>query len=131
MSVELNHTIVHSRDREAGAAFLAGILGLEVGEPAGHFLPVVTGNGVALDYATVDPEKIVAQHYAFLVPEDEFPAMFERIKAAGVAFYADPAGRRPGEFNRNDGGYGVYFLDPSGHYMELITRPYGSGGPEA
>ncbi|MFE0045015.1 VOC family protein [Streptomyces albireticuli] len=131
MSVELNHTIVHSRDREAAAAFLAGILGLEVGEPAGPFLPVVTGNGVALDYATVAPESITPQHYAFLVPEAEFPAMFERIKAAGAEFYADPAGRKPGEINRNDGGYGVYFLDPSGHYMELLTRPYGSGGTEA
>ncbi|ARZ70033.1 VOC family protein [Streptomyces sp. HU2014] len=131
MSVELNHTIVHSRDREAAAAFLAGILGLEVGEPAGPFLPVVTGNGVALDYATVDPGSITPQHYAFLVPEAEFPAMFDRIKATGTAFFADPAGRRPGEINRNDGGYGVYFLDPSGHYMELLTRPYGSGGSEA
>ncbi|MBT2384274.1 VOC family protein [Streptomyces sp. ISL-11] len=134
MSIELNHTIVHSRDRETSAHFLAGILGLEVGEPGGPFLPVVTGNNVTLDFATVDADTIAPQHYAFLVPESDFPAMFERIKAAGVAYFADPAGKRPAEINRNDGGYGVYFLDPSGHYLELLTRPYGSGdamGPAA
>jgi len=32
-----------------------------------------------------------------------------------------------GEINHNDGGRGVYFQDPSGHYLEIITRPYGSG----
>jgi hypothetical protein len=25
------------------------------------------------------------------------------------------------------GGRGVYFEDPSGHMLEIITRPYGSG----
>ena len=27
-----------------------------------------------------------------------------------------------------DGGRGVYFEDPSGHLLEILTRPYGSGG---
>ncbi|MBH5337146.1 VOC family protein [Streptomyces pactum] len=131
MSVELNHTIIHCRDRRQSAEFLAGILGLEVGPEWGPFLPVATGNGVTLDFATVDPKTIAPQHYAFLVPEEEFPAMFARIQETGVRFYADPARTRPGEINRNDGGHGVYFEDPSGHYMEIITRPYGSGEPSA
>lgn len=131
MSAELNHTIIHSRDRRESAEFLAGILGLRVGPEMGPFLPVETGNGVALDFATVDPETIAPQHYAFLVPEEEFAEMFARIQEAGVRYFADPAGKRPGEINRNDGGFGVYFEDPSGHYMEIITRPYGSGEPPA
>jgi len=130
VSVELNHTIVLSRDREQSAEFLATIPGLEVGDPWGPFLPVVTGNGVTLDFATVDPETISSQHYAFLVPEDEFDAMFERIQQTGITYYADPSRAKPGQINRNDGGYGVYFPDPSGHFMEIITRPYGSGGKE-
>ena len=125
VSVEFNHTIVLSRDREESARFLAGILGLEVGEPAGMFLPVTTANGVTLDFATVDID-IPMQHYAFLVSEDEFDQVLARLVAAGVAIQADPHGKHPRRINRNDGGRGVYFLDPSGHGMEVFTRPYGS-----
>ncbi|MFC0599333.1 VOC family protein [Streptomyces palmae] len=131
MSVELNHTIVHCRDRQASAEFLATILGLKVGAVWGPFVPVETGNGVTLDFATVDPETITPQHYAFLVPEEDFEAMFARIRESGAGYWADPHRSRPNEINRNDGGYGVYFEDPSGHYMEIITRPYGSGAAPA
>ncbi|PSJ26863.1 glyoxalase [Streptosporangium nondiastaticum] len=128
MSVELNHTIVHSRDKQESAEFLAHILGLEVAPEMGPFVPVVTGNGVALDFATSDqPENIVPQHYAFLVPEESFDAIFARIEEAGLPYWADPYRTRPGEINHNDGGRGVYFPDPSGHYLEVLTRPYGSG----
>jgi catechol 2,3-dioxygenase-like lactoylglutathione lyase family enzyme len=125
VSVEFNHTIVLSRDREESARFLAGILGLEVGEPAGMFLPVTTANGVTLDFATVGID-IPMQHYAFLVSEDEFDQALARLVADGVPIQADPHGKHPRQINRNDGGRGVYFLDPSGHGMEVFTRPYGS-----
>ncbi|GAA5214240.1 VOC family protein [Streptomyces thinghirensis] len=125
MSVEFNHTIVLSQDREKSAHFLAGILGLEVGEPAGIFLPVTTANGVTLDFATVDTD-ITVQHYAFLVSEGEFDAVLARLVEGGVPIQADPRGRHPRRINRNDGGRGVYFIDPSGHAVEAFTRPYGS-----
>ncbi|MFE9644811.1 VOC family protein [Streptomyces sp. NPDC006365] len=125
MSVEFNHTIVLTRDREKSAQFLAEILGLEAGEPAGMFLPVTTANGVTLDFATVDID-IPMQHYAFLVSEEEFDQMLGRLVAAEVPIQADPHGKHPRRINRNDGGRGVYFLDPAGHGLEVITRPYGS-----
>ncbi|MGW7279893.1 VOC family protein [Streptomyces sp. NPDC054844] len=125
MSVEFNHTIVLSREREKSAHFLAGIPGLEVGEPAGKFLPVTTANGVTLDFATVDTD-IPVQHYAFLVSEGEFDAILARLVEGGVPIQADPQGRHPRRINRNDGGRGVYFIDPSGHAVEAFTRPYGS-----
>ncbi|MFF3016736.1 VOC family protein [Streptomyces sp. NPDC057939] len=125
MSVQLNHTIIHSRDNRESATFLAHILGLEVGAEWGPFIAVETGNGVTLDFATIPAESIVAQHYAFLIPEEEFDSAFEKIRAAGIPFFADPHGKQPGEINHNDGGRGVYFPDPSGHGMEIITRPYG------
>ncbi|MGW2047211.1 VOC family protein [Streptomyces sp. NPDC001858] len=124
MSVELNHTIVHSRDNRESAEFLGHILGLEVGAEWGPFVPVDTGNKVTLDFVTVPPESITVQHYAFLVSDDEFDAAFERIGRAGITYFADPHGRQPGEINRHHGGRGVYFMDPSGHGMEIITRPY-------
>jgi catechol 2,3-dioxygenase-like lactoylglutathione lyase family enzyme len=127
MPVELNHTIVHSPDRRESAEFLADILGLEVGPEFGPFLPVATSNGVTLDFATTPAESIVRQHYAFLVSDAEFDAAFARIQQAGITYYADPRMRHPNEVNHNDGGNGVYFCDPGGHVMEIITRPYGSG----
>lgn len=125
MSVELNHTIVHSRDSRESAEFLANILGLAVGAELGPFIPVTTSNGVTLDFATIPAESITRQHYAFLISEEEFDAAFERIQQAGITYYADPHGKQPGEINHNDGGRGLYFLDPVGHGMEIITRPYG------
>ncbi|WP_033307927.1 VOC family protein [Streptomyces iakyrus] len=125
MSVELNHTIVLSRDREKSAHFLSDILGLEVGAPAGVFLPVTTANGVTLDFATIDAD-IPVQHYAFLVSEDEFDEALDRLVKARVPIQADPHGTHPRRINRNDGGRGVYFLDPAGHGLEILTRPYGT-----
>lgn len=126
MSAELNHTIIHARDRQESAEFLARILGLEVGEELGPFLPVQTANGVTLDFATIDPGSITMQHYAFLISEEEFDAAFAEIERLGVEYFADPHGEQSGEINHNDGGRGLYFIDPSGHAMEIITRPYGA-----
>ncbi|MFE2107802.1 VOC family protein [Kitasatospora sp. NPDC059463] len=126
MSVQFNHTIVHARDNRESAEFLARILGLEVGTAWGPFVPVTTDNGVTLDFASVPGEAIVLQHYAFLVPDEVFDAAFARLLAEGVDHFADPGMQRPGEINHHHGGRGVYFLDPAGHGMELITRPYGS-----
>ncbi|WP_225823656.1 VOC family protein [Streptomyces naphthomycinicus] len=125
MSVELNHTIVHARDKRESAEFLAGVLGLEAGPDWGPFVPVGTSNGVTLDFATVPAESIVMQHYAFLITEEEFDAAFARIRAAGITYYADPHGKQPGEINHYYGGRGLYFMDPAGHAMEIMTRPYG------
>ncbi|MFB6781847.1 VOC family protein [Streptomyces sp. NPDC056352] len=125
MSVELNHTIIHSRDNRESAEFLANILGLEIGAEWGPFIPVATANGVTLDFATIPTESIIAQHYAFLTSEAEFDTAYARIKDLGITYWADPHRKHPGEINHNDGGRGIYFLDPSGHAMEIITRPYG------
>src|SRR5262245_1458391 len=126
MSVLLNHTIVAARDKKASAEFLAEIMGLPAPKPFGPFLGVETGNEVTLDYLDVDDD-VHSQHYAFLVSEAEFDEIFGRIKDKGLTYWADPFHREPGRFNTHDGGRGVYFEDPSGHNLEIITRPYGSG----
>jgi catechol 2,3-dioxygenase-like lactoylglutathione lyase family enzyme len=128
MSVELNHTIVHAPDKRESAEFLAHILGLEVGAEWGPFVPVATSNGVTLDYATFPAAEIARQHYAFLISDEEFDAAFARIQRARISYYADPGMKREGEINHNHGGRGLYFMDPAGHGMEIITRPYGGLG---
>ncbi len=125
MAIELNHTIVTARDRKASAEFLATILGLRIKPPYGPFLPVETDNGVSLDYREAGGEPVTPQHYAFLVSDDEFDVIFARIEAAGVGYYGGPGHQMPGQINRRDRGRGVYFDDPSGHVLEIITRPYG------
>jgi catechol 2,3-dioxygenase-like lactoylglutathione lyase family enzyme len=126
--VQLNHTIVAARDKHASARFLATILGLQVGAPFGPFIPVETSNQVTLDFMTSRQDPIPSQHYAFLVTEEEFDSIFARITQAGITYYADPGHTQPGQINHNDGGRGLYFEDPNGHNLEIITRPYGSGG---
>lgn len=126
MAVQLNHTIVQARDRAASAKFVAEILGLAAPTPFGPFMAVTLDNGVTLDYADADGA-ITSQHYAFLISEPEFDEIFGRIRDRELAFWADPARMRAAEINTNDGGRGVYFEDPDGHLLEIITRPYGSG----
>ncbi len=127
MTVEYNHTIVWSHDAKASARFLSEILGLPEPKTIYHFQAVTTANGVNVDYADKNGE-IRSQHHAFLVSEKEFDAIFGRIKERNLTYWADPARKKEGEINHNDGGRGVYFEDPSGHLLEVITRPYGSGG---
>lgn len=88
---------------------------------------VTTANGANLDYMDTSGE-ITPQHYAFLVSDTEFDEIFTRIGDRKLPCWADPAQKKPSEINHHDGGRGVYFVDPNGHLIELITRPYGSGG---
>lgn len=127
MSVRLNHTIVHCRDQQASATFLADILGLPAPTRFGPFSVVQVSNDVSLDFLSGGP--VEPQHYAFLVDEDEFDLIRRRILDRSLDYWADPARRRPGQVNTNDGGRGLYWLDPDGHVLEIITVPYG-GWPE-
>ncbi|KAB8189522.1 VOC family protein [Nonomuraea phyllanthi] len=126
MTIQLNHTIVYARDKQISAQFLADILGISVSPPVARFLPVALDNGATLDYMNAadmgltDP---TPQHYAFLVAEDTFDAALARIVEMGIAYHAEPNGDLPGEIYHNRrGGRGVYFPDPDGHNMELLTR---------
>jgi catechol 2,3-dioxygenase-like lactoylglutathione lyase family enzyme len=122
--IKLNHTIVSAKDKKASAAFLTEILGLEQQPVAfGPFLGVKVDNDVTLDFIDDDGD-IVSQHYAFLVSEAEFDQIFGRIKNRNLTYWADPARKQPGETYTWNGGRGVYFLDPAGHYLEIHTRPY-------
>ncbi|WP_029108180.1 VOC family protein [Mycobacterium sp. URHD0025] len=126
MAITFNHTIVAARDRRVSAEFLTELFGLPGPQEFGPFLAVTLNHGVSLDYAQVGADdEIRPQHYAFLVSEEEFDSIYGKIRDRGMQHWADPRGQRPGEINHNDGGRGVYFQDPSGHYLEIITRPYG------
>jgi catechol 2,3-dioxygenase-like lactoylglutathione lyase family enzyme len=123
---QLNHLIIPAHDKTASAKFLGDVLGVKPDAQWGPFIPLRTANGVTLDF--VDSKDVRTQHYAFLVEEHEFDAGLAKLKKDGVKIWASPHKDGPGQINHHDGGRGVYFEDPNGHLMEMITRPYG-GGP--
>ena len=127
MAIDFNHTIVWARDSQASAAFLAEVLGLPAPRRWGPFAVVRLDNGVNIDFMNADGE-IARQHYAFLVSDSDFDEIFGRIRERALPYWADPARSQQGEINHHDGGRGVYFEDPNGHLLEVITRSYGSGG---
>ena len=123
MAIELNHTIVHTKDKLKSATFLSEILGLPAPVPFAHFLVVRTENRVTLDFLET-PEEFDKQHYAFLVSEKEFDQIFARIKERKLPYWADPRKSQPNQTYTLNGGRGCYFEDPSGHILEILTRPY-------
>jgi catechol 2,3-dioxygenase-like lactoylglutathione lyase family enzyme len=130
MTVRLNHTIVAARDKETSALFFSEILGLEPPALLGPFALVTVGDGLTLDFMTTEGD-IASQHYAFLVSETEFDQIFARIKERRLPYWADPNQAKRGEINQWDDGRGVYFEDPNGHLLEILTRSYGSAGTAA
>jgi catechol 2,3-dioxygenase-like lactoylglutathione lyase family enzyme len=120
MSVRLDHTIVSARNKQESAQFLADILGLAAPVRMGPFVAVRVDNGVALDFADAGDD-VRPQHYAFALSDAEFDEAFDRIRARGLEYWADPSRSRPGQIRQHDGSRGVYFQDPSGHFMEILT----------
>ena len=122
MSIKLNHTIVFSRDKVVAATFLTEILALSTATPFGPFLTVELENEITLDFFDSD-RKIVPQHYAFLVAEKEFDIILARIRQRRVPYWADPFHQRASEINTDGCGRSTYFEDPSGHNLEILTKP--------
>ena len=128
MSVQLNHTILAASDAHVSAEWYAEMFGLDPPEHMPPFWQVTTANAVNLDFIDHDVAEfgeIEPRHLAFLIEEDEFDTIFGKVESRGIDHFADPHRNQPGEINHHDGGRGVYFPDPDGHWLEIITRPYG------
>lgn len=121
MPVRLDHTIVHARDRNASASFLSTILGLPSPQAVGRFAAVTLGNGVTLDFADAE-DTFDRAHYAFAVSDDEFDAIFARVREGSLAWWADPRHERPNETYVRGDSRGFYFEDPDGHSLEVLTH---------
>ena len=120
MPIELNHTIIPSHDKEAGARFFARIFGLEYQGPAGHFAPVQLNHALTLDFDNRD--EFESHHYAFHVEDNDFDSIFGRIKGEGITYGSGPRSLEDMEINTRRGGRGFYFRDLDGHVLELLTR---------
>jgi catechol 2,3-dioxygenase-like lactoylglutathione lyase family enzyme len=119
MTIKLNHTIVPAKDKEESAQFFARIFGLKYQGPSSHFAAVQVNGDLTLDFDT--DAKFQSHHYAFKVSEREFDQIFGRIKEEGVRYGSGPFSPENMQINHRGGGRGVYFRDPSGHLLELLT----------
>jgi catechol 2,3-dioxygenase-like lactoylglutathione lyase family enzyme len=127
----LNHHIVATRDKEATARYFSEMLGLPEAVKLGEFAVLTVSGDTTLDFRDSETDDFDRLHYAFLVSEAEFDEIFARIQERGIDYWSDPMHKDPGNTNSWDDGRGVYFDDPNGHRLEIITRPYGSGGTAA
>lgn len=118
-----NHTIIASKDRHESARFYLELIEASEAESWGPFINIMLDGGVMLQFAE-PPVEIQMQHYAFLVEDELFDRAYTRLVTWGVTHWADPQMTREGETNTGHGGRGVYFKDPAGHAIELITKPY-------
>lgn len=119
MTIELNHTIVPSRDKEAAAKFFARIFGLSYEGPQSHFAPVMVNDRLTLDFD--DADDFDPHHYAFKVSDDDFDAIFQRIQDEQIPYGSGPRSSTNMEINHRQGGRGLYFSDPDGHLLEILT----------
>ena len=125
MSATFNHTIVAAADPAASAQFYVDILEAEHTQSWGPFANIMLSDGVMLQFASPPPGyDILPVHMAFLCSDDHFDRTVALLNRRGLDFWADPQRTRPQATNTGHGGRGVYFLDPSGMFLELITRPY-------
>jgi catechol 2,3-dioxygenase-like lactoylglutathione lyase family enzyme len=121
MTIRLDHTIVPAKDKAASAEFFAEIFGLTVKPEVDYFAQVQINDGLTFDFA--DEPDVQGHHYAFHVSDAEFDAIFGRVKDRGLAYGSGPFNHTDGKINHRRGGRGVYFEDPNGHLLELMTVP--------
>jgi catechol 2,3-dioxygenase-like lactoylglutathione lyase family enzyme len=124
MPVQLNHHIVLAKDNEATAKFYVEILGVTIAGRLGPFVAVSLSNEVTLDFMNAGDTPIPPQHYAFKVSDQEWDEIFARIRTRNLPHWADPFHNNPGTHNTDHGGRGLYFEDPNGHNLEILTKDY-------
>src|SRR3546814_9986153 len=120
MPISLNHTIVSARDKVKTATFLTEILGLPPHTMLGHFA-VVQVDDTSLDFVESDGE-ILQRHFAFLVSETEFDAIFGRIRDQGLSYWADRSEEHTSELQSLMRiSYAVFCLKKQNIVILLIT----------
>ncbi|SDT09168.1 VOC family protein [Microterricola viridarii] len=123
MTALFNHTIIAAKDPTEMGQFYRDLLEADEAPSWGPFVNIQIGGGVLLQFAA-PPFEFPPQHYAYLLDDAHFDRAHTKISGSRQEYWADPQRSRPGEINNDHGGRGVYLLDPSGHYLELITQPY-------
>ncbi|MBL4790952.1 MAG: VOC family protein [Kordiimonadaceae bacterium] len=127
MEITLNHTIVPSLDRSVSAKWYETIFGFEYLKDWGPFAVVRVNSTLSLDFMETGA-KIPLHHYAFKVDDQAFDDILSRVLAGNIKISSNPHRMSDdtydGEINHLYGGRGVYFKDPNGHMLEILTVDY-------
>lgn len=122
MTITLNHTIVPCFDKAVSAQFYCRVFGFEYIGAFSHFIVVRVNDTLCLDFD--NKETFSTIHYAFKVSEQEFDEIFTRLQAGRIPYGSGPGTPDDMAINHNYGGRGVYFRDPNGHLLEMLTADY-------
>jgi catechol 2,3-dioxygenase-like lactoylglutathione lyase family enzyme len=125
MAINLDHTIVPARDKVASAKFFANLFGLRYDGPFGPFAPVRVNETFTMDFDD-RWENFGVHHYAFHVSEEDFDAIFGRIKEAGLSYGSQPWSLGDMKVDTSPSGRTVYFFDLANHVLEIRTAKPGS-----
>ncbi len=121
------HLAFPVHDLEAARAFYGGLLGCPEGRSSPEWIDFdLYGHQVVAHLApqecrpaasgAVDGHAVPVRHFGVVLPMDEWQALADRLKAAGVSFVIEPYIRfkgLPGEQAT------LFFLDPSGNALEF------------
>lgn len=128
MTIHLDHLLVPSRDKRAGAKLLAELLGVPWSETGtGPFAPVYVSDGLTLDFDEWR-EPLPSIHYCFRVSEREFDAILGRLRDAKIPYRSRVHGPVDYDVDTAHGGRIVYWNVPDGHQWEMLTVSYDRRG---
>ena len=122
MAIQLDHVIVPSHDRIAGAKFLAELLDVPWAESQGSFTPVYVNESLTLDFA--DRDRFEGHHFCFRVSDEQFDAILGRITTRQITYRSHPRGDNDMQINHRLGGKNLYWDDADGHLWEILTVSY-------
>ena len=129
MPIDLDHTIVPSRNKVAAARQLADLLGVPWAPASlGPFSAVYVNDGLTLDFIDTD-EDFPIYHFCFRVDPKRFDEILARIEKAGINYRSTVRGPIDRKVDTQFGGKGVYWNEPDGHQWEMLTVSYARAKP--
>ena len=121
------HLAFPVHDLAAARAFYGGLLGCPEGRSSPEWIDFdLYGHQVVAHLApheaspastnAVDDQQVPVRHFGVVLPMDEWHALADRLKAAGIRFVIEPYIRFKGEVGEQAT---MFFLDPSGNALEF------------
>lgn len=123
MTARFNHIIIAAKDAHASAAYYRNLLEIVDAPSWGPFANLIMSDGVLLQFA-VPPTSFDSLHFAFMVDDEHFDRILSWLRDSQEDYWGDPRRSQPHQISVEDDGRRLYVLDPGGHLVEFLTRPY-------
>lgn len=121
------HLAIPVDDLQAAESFYCGLLGCGTGRTASRWtdldffghqvtLHLVESGDAVRDTNAVDGDKVPARHFGVILDMDDWQALADQLRAAGVEFLIEPRIRFKGEVGEQAT---MFLYDPSGNALEF------------